>query len=80
MATTFTFGFSGDDIEADVASEIDADLGNDEMQIDSIEEQISELLPPRKYSLEEIVRVPFFKSTVSSWKRVLLLVQTYHTP
>lgn len=81
MASTFTFGFSGDDIEADIEDEIDAEVKNDEMQIDRVEEQKSELLPARPHSLEEIVSVSLFhiKHIIYSQSCIWLLVQTCHT-
>ncbi len=63
MASTFTFGFSGDDIDADVDD--GSEYVNDEMQLDITEdfqlerEQHPELLLPRIHSLDEIVRMSF---------------------
>jgi hypothetical protein len=54
MASNFSFGFSGDDI--------DNEQDDDEMRIDVPQNSIStglqrELLPPQKHNLEEIVRL-----------------------
>jgi hypothetical protein len=55
MASSFTFGFSGDDIDPDTADE------DDRMQIDlpSGAQQAgnqAELIPPQKHTLEEMVK------------------------
>lgn len=55
MASTFTFGFSGDDIDAEI--EDDTSYVDDEMQLDtSQQEEEPELVAPRKHTLAEIVR------------------------
>lgn len=56
MASTFTFGFSGDDIDAD--AEDDPNYLDDGMQIDTIQEE-AELVAPEKHTLTEIVSMPF---------------------
>lgn len=60
MASTFAFGFSGDDIDDDL--DADADYVDDEMQIDSTEdiqqgEQQPEFVSLQKHSLSGIVRI-----------------------
>lgn len=64
MASIFTFGFSGDDIDADAGG--DTDHVDDEMQIEPTqdiqqkeEEEQPELVVPQKHTLTEIVRMPF---------------------
>jgi hypothetical protein len=58
MASTFTFGFTGDDIDADA----DADAGDldGEMQVDSFNDPRHEggrpnFHPPRRHTLDETV-------------------------
>ncbi len=63
MASTFAFGFSGDDIDADVEGDSTYDV-DDEMQIDTSQEmqqkeEEPELVAPQKHTLIEIVRIPF---------------------
>jgi hypothetical protein len=66
MSSTFTFGFSGDDIDVDINdSDVEAITVDDEMQVDSTQvveskgERQLELVPPRKHGLEDIVRQCF---------------------
>ena len=68
MASTFTFGFSGDDIDAD--AEGDPIHVDDGMQIDTIQDtqrkaEESELVAPQTHTLTEIVRMPFSLHGVS---------------
>jgi hypothetical protein len=72
MSSTFTFGFSGDDIDADINdSNAEAIPVDNEMQIDSMQvvgskgEREPELVPPTKHGLGDIVR-QFFSSWLES--------------
>lgn len=65
MTSRFTFSFSDDDIDADVDTD-DNDVDKD-MEIDTPEENKNkaadcqpELVPPRRHTLEEIVRIVIF--------------------
>jgi hypothetical protein len=60
MASTFTFGFAGDDIDADADADADARDLDDEMQVDNVEDTRHEggrpnFQPPRRHTLDETV-------------------------
>jgi hypothetical protein len=66
MASQFAFGFSGDDI--DIEGDDDIEAVKNEMDVDIHEDQNKseelDLIPPRKHSLAEIVRMVFVISSM----------------
>ena len=64
MAQPFSFGFSNDDIENDNDSEETMDVEEPLSNIEATEPVESKLVQPRRHTLQELVRLIQYKSSL----------------